>query len=135
MTYVFDACALIAFINHEPEGAKVKDLLRSVESGGSELYISIVNLTEVYYNFIRSDGLELANEIMEEVRYLPIKIIDVIDEKVYRETARLKSCYPMSLADAFLSATAKRLDAAIVTKDSEIRAVEAGENLSVFWIN
>jgi hypothetical protein len=31
-------------------------------------------------------------------------------------------------------ATAKSLTATVVTKDSEIRAVEQGENFSVLWI-
>ena len=112
----------------------VKDLLESAENGENELYMSIVNLAEVYYNYIRSDGLKDADVIMQEVEKLPVKIIDTISRIVYREAARLKTCYSMSLADTLLCATAKSLTAIVVTKDSELKEVEAGENISVLWI-
>jgi predicted nucleic acid-binding protein len=59
-------------------------------------------------------------------------IRDISDE-VYFETARYKARYSMSLADAFLCATAKSLAAVIVTKDSEIKPAEK-DGLSVLWI-
>jgi len=40
----------------------------------------------------------------------------------------------MSLADAFLCATAKSLSAVIVTKDKEIKPAEKDGHLSVLWI-
>ena len=135
MIYLLDACAMIAFLNQEPEGFNVKELFYSAETGENELYMSIINLTEVYYNYIRSDGLAEADAIMREIEKLPIKIIDTMNWIICREAARLKVQYSMSLADTFLCATAKSLSAVIVTKDGEIATVEAGENLSVFWIN
>jgi predicted nucleic acid-binding protein len=66
---------------------------------------------------------------------LPIDVINTVSNTVYRETARFKTGYSMSLADAFLCATAKSLSAAIVTRDGEIRPVEQQEKLSVLWIN
>jgi predicted nucleic acid-binding protein len=126
---------VISFINNEPEGFKVKELLCLAEAGKAELYMSIVNLVEVFYNFIRVDGLEIADEMMREVSSLPIKIIEVIDGKVFREAAKLKACYPMSLADVFLCATAKSLAATIVTKDKEIKTAEVRENITVYWLN
>ena len=135
MIYLLDACAMIAFINQEPEGFKVKELFYSAETGENELYMSIVNLTEVYYNYIRSDGLAEADVILREIEKLPIKIIDTINRTIYREAARLKVHYSLSLADTFLCATSRSIAAVIVTKDNEIKAVETGENLSVFWIN
>jgi len=65
---------------------------------------------------------------------LPIETITTISDTVYHETARYKARYSISLADAFLCATAKSLSATIVTKDGEIKPVEQAENLSVLWI-
>ena len=45
-----------------------------------------------------------------------------------------KARYPMSLADAFLCATAKCFSATIVTKDKEIKPVEESESLPILWI-
>jgi predicted nucleic acid-binding protein len=98
------------------------------------IYISIVNLVEVFYHFIRANGEEEAVEIMRELDELPLVMIDTISRTVYRETARLKARYSISLGDVFLCATAKSLSATVVTKDHEIEAVEQSENLSVLWI-
>jgi predicted nucleic acid-binding protein len=46
----------------------------------------------------------------------------------------MKVRYSMSLADTFLCATAKNIDATIVTKDGEIADAEKNEPLSVLWI-
>jgi predicted nucleic acid-binding protein len=121
MTYIFDACALIAFLAEEQGMGyeAVNDLFIRADTGNLLFYINIVNLTEVYYHFIRRDGMTVADEIMRGVEALPITIIDTIGSSVYRETARIKGGYSMSLADAFLCATAKNLNAVIVTKDHE----------------
>ena len=135
MIYLLDACAVIAFINSEPEGFLVKEILDRTETDEIKIYMSIINLVEVYYNLIRADGLDIADEIMRELKNLPITVISTVDEKVYREAARFKACYSMSFADVFLCATAKSLAATIITKDEEIRPVEEKEKISIYWIN
>ncbi|GHV47229.1 hypothetical protein AGMMS49546_36620 [Spirochaetia bacterium] len=134
MTYVLDACALVAFFNQETEGIKVKELLEHTKAGKHTLYKSIVNLVEVYYHFIRDRGKMAADELLENMKYLPIEVIDTISEAVYRQTAHFKSHYHISLADAFACAAAQCLDATLVTKDSEVEEAEEKEALSVFWI-
>jgi predicted nucleic acid-binding protein len=137
LIYVLDACALIAFLAEEiGEGYEAVDaLLVRTETEDMTICISIINLVEVYYGFIQKYGtVEAADEIMRNVSSLPIETITTISDTVYHETARYKAKYSISLADAFLCATAKSLSAAIVTKDGEIKPVEQAENLSVLWI-
>jgi predicted nucleic acid-binding protein len=136
LNYVLDACALIAYLNKEPEGIKVKSLFEHSDTEDISIFMSVFNLIEVYYDFIKKYRMvEQADEIMRQVNELPIEIIETVSHAVYRETARLKGFYHISLADAVACASAKSLGAAIVTKDGEIRAVEQGENLSVLWIH
>ncbi|MHC6203413.1 PIN domain-containing protein, partial [Breznakiellaceae bacterium SP9] len=54
MTYVFDACALIAFLDKEiGKGYEEVDaLLVRAEAGEITLVMGIVNLVEVYYGYI-----------------------------------------------------------------------------------
>jgi predicted nucleic acid-binding protein len=132
--YVLDACALIAMINGEAGFETVRDTFARAAAGECSVRMSIVNLVEVYYHFIRDIGSRAAEETMREVSALPLTVIDTISEAVYRETARFKSGYSMSLADAFACATALSLRATLVTKDSEVQAVEQNEILSVLWI-
>ena len=137
MIYVLDACALIAFLNEERGDSfeAVDRLFVRAGMGAISLCMNAVNLVEVYYNFIRSDGQAAAGEIMRGVDALPIEYITGIGSDIRREAARFKACYPMSLADAFLCATAKSYSAVAVTKDTEIEAAEQAEDISVLWID
>ena len=136
MTYILDACALLALLNEESgKGLEpVKDLLESATKGEAALCMSLINLVEVYYRYIQLKGVEIADAVMEQAKSLPINFIRDISDEVYFETARCKARYAMSLADAFLCATAKNLAAVIVTKDKEIKPVEKDGYLSVLWI-
>jgi predicted nucleic acid-binding protein len=134
LNYIFDACALISLLKKEAAFDQVKNLLIRAADGEITIYMSIINLAEVYYGFIRDAGEQEANKIMQPVSGFPITIINTISDTVYREAARFKAAYSMSLADVFLCASAKSLSAAIVTKDDEIKAAEQPETLSVFWI-
>jgi predicted nucleic acid-binding protein len=136
MIYILDACALIAFLAEEMgKGFEAVDALfdRAITEK-TTICISMVNLVEVFYHFIRANGEEKAVEIMRELDNFPVVVIDTISPDVYHDAARLKTRYPMSLGDVFLCATAKSLSATVVTKDREIEAVERSENLPVLWI-
>jgi PIN domain nuclease of toxin-antitoxin system len=136
MTYILDACALIALLNRElGKGYEtVKDLLDRAVTGEITLCMSLVNLVEVYYRIIQLKGVQTADTVMEPVKGLPIRFISDITDEIYIDTARCQARYPISLGDAFLCGTAKNLDAVIVTKDKDIKHAEESESLSVLWI-
>jgi len=136
MTYILDACALLAFFNKEfGKGYEtVRDLLDSATKEKVNLCMSPINLVEVHYRVIQIKGFDLADTVMEVIKSLPIRFIRDISDEVYFETARCKARYSMSLADAFLCATAKSFNAVIVTKDKEIKPAEEAEPLSVLWM-
>ena len=136
MNYLLDACALISLLNEERgKGYEpVRDLFYRAAAGEIALCMSRVNLVEVYYRFMQLKGVETANAIKEPVNSLPVRFISDITDEIYFETARYKARYAISLADAFLCATAKSLDAVIVTKDPEIKPVEEAESFPVLWI-
>ena len=136
MTYILDACAILALLNEELRKGyeTVRGLLESAVKGEAALYMSRINLVEVYYRYIQLKGSEVADKVMESVKDLPVRFISDISDEVYYKTAYCKAHYSMSLADAFLCATAKSLAAVIVTKDKKIKPAEEAESLSVLWI-
>jgi predicted nucleic acid-binding protein len=139
LTYLLDACALIAFLAEERGRGyeEVKELFNLAAAGEISITMGIINLVEVYYGFIRKYGTtDAADRIMSRVADLPLTVVSTISGTVYREAARFKATFSMSLADAFLCAQAKDLSAVIVTKDDEIKAAEqAGASaLAVFWL-
>ena len=133
-SYTLDACALIALLKGENGAVKVDDLFQQAVRGEAMLYISIVNLLEVYYGFIKDIGFAETTSILNTIDNTPLAVIDTISQKVYHEAARLKGAYRISLADAVGIATAIEQDSIFVTSDHhELEAVEDKEFLGFLW--
>jgi predicted nucleic acid-binding protein len=135
MTYFLDACALLAILKHEAGADVVNALFQRALDGEDVLFMSIVNLLEVFYGLIGDVGIERAKAIMAPLDDTPITIIDNISPSVYQTAARLKGTYRrVSLADCVGLATAADFSAAFVTCDHhEIKAMEQREALSILW--
>jgi ribonuclease VapC len=133
MTYVLDASAVIAIFQKEEGKEKVWNILSEAENGTASVYMSIVNLIEVNYNFYRDLGKEGADAILNKIYNLPLQIIDIIDKQVFDEASRLKGTYKMSLSDAIGLATAIHLSGVFVSSDGELKEPEAVEHAPVFW--
>jgi len=96
--------------------------------------MSIVQLLEVFYDRIYIAGIDEARSVVESILAGPIDIINTISYEVMYEAGRFKTSYSMSLADAFAAATAKSIDAVLVTKDDELRPAEEAGNFSILWL-
>ena len=135
MVYVLDACALIALLNEEEGYDNVDNLFHKAVAGNVSLYMSIINLIEVLYNYYRDEGPIKVSEIMTKVRLTPLNIISVISPAVCNEAYRLKGTYKISLADAIGAATAKEFSAQFVTSaHSELEPIEQHEPISFLWL-
>ncbi|GHV96730.1 hypothetical protein AGMMS50293_30500 [Spirochaetia bacterium] len=134
MTYVLDACAIIALINKEEGEDTVKDILKkATDEKDTVVCISVVNLIEVYYGFVRELGKDEARTILEKIYAAPITIIENINAPVYLEASRLKAAYLMSVADAIGLATAMSLSGVFVTADGEFEEAVAREQAPIHW--
>ena len=132
--YVLDACALIALLNREDGGESVREIIEQAKIGSSEVYMSIVNLFEVYYGMLRIYDEEVAESLILMVEASPIKVIATITREVLKEAGRLKVAYKMSVADSIAVAEASVSNGILVTSDHhELDAVEASENTKFYW--
>jgi predicted nucleic acid-binding protein len=131
--YVLDACALIALLDDEEGKDKIDELFTKARAGEISLYINIINLLEVYYGYIRVDGIESASKILAPISETPLKIVDVISQPIYQEAARLKGAFSISLADAVGLATAINFGGIFVTSDGEFKQVEPWEKAPLLW--
>lgn len=124
---VLDAWAVLALLQgEEPAAARVKDLLEEAERGERELFISLINLGEVFYRVGKVKGEPAAWETLETLRRLSLTIVPATEETVFA-AARLKIYHPISYADAFAVATAESLDAVLATGDPELE--QLGERI------
>jgi predicted nucleic acid-binding protein len=120
---VVDAWAALALLRGErPAELVVRRLLRRAFRGNLQLFMSVINLGEVYYRMHRIAGEIQATEGLRRLRRLPIEILPA-REVVVMEAARLKAGHPISYADAFAVATARLTRAGVLTGDPEILAL------------
>jgi uncharacterized protein len=130
---LLDSFALLAYLNKEKGYQKVRDMLADAQKTGEFNLMNEMNVGEVYYILFRKRGREQADYFLETIlAALPITIItntfnDVID------AAKIKAEYPLSFADCFAAALARKYDALIVTGDPEFKRIE--HIVALEWLN
>jgi PIN domain nuclease of toxin-antitoxin system len=133
MTFVLDACALLAFLNDEEGGEKIENILNQSADGESIVCMGITNLLEVFYGELREKGLEIAEVALSVIDAYGVTVVDTISVPVFRTAARIKADYRCSLADAIGLATAFDLSGTFVTSDGEMLPIDRQEPIDIFW--
>jgi len=134
LTYILDACSLIALFKKEKGADKVKVLLDEALAGQVDIYMNTVNLIEIHYLFYRALGKDKSTLILEQVYMLPIQFINTIDDVIFSETSRIKARYAIPLGDSIGLATAIKLGGTFVTADhSDFEEIEKIESIPFFW--
>jgi ribonuclease VapC len=117
---LLDAWAFLALLQkEEPAASRVHRLLQEAEVQQSELFLSIINLGEIYYSLGKAKGRPEADETLKTIYRLPITILPATDEMVLAAAA-LKMDYAISYAAAFAAAETKRRGFTLVTGDPEL---------------
>jgi len=129
--YVMDSFAIMAFFEDEPGAERVAEILKSLMARKAKAYMSVINWGEVYYNTLREEGVKTAEKVIEQLRKYPIELVDA-DLKLTYEAAKLKGRYKIAYADCFAAALSRKLNAVIVTGDSEFRKLE--DEYSIQWL-
>lgn len=114
MSYVLDACAMIAYLKGEA-GAPVVD--QAIRHPGRVCYAHAINLCEVYYDALRAGGEATATQAIEDLLAAGIVERGDIDRVFWRSAGTIKSRGRISIADSFCAALAQRLGAETVTSD------------------
>lgn len=119
--HVLDAWALLAMLlKEEPAAARVRQVIQEAhEDTHALLYVSIINLGEVFYRIGRDQGNEAAVKTISDLRQLGLIVLSATDDRVMA-AARLKMAHPLSYADAFAVAASKEVNGTLLTGDPEI---------------
>jgi len=134
MDYVLDACAVIALLNDEGGSDTVAGLITRAGVGTDRLFMSGIQVLEVYYDRIYIKGREYAETVLESLYTSPIIILSDVSRDIIQEAGRFKTSYSLSLGDTFAAASAKKLSATLVTRDQEMKAPEEAGEFSVLWL-
>ena len=128
---VLDSWAILAYVQAEPAGTRVKSLLIDAAEIERTLWMSSINLGEVWYLLARRNSADYASEKLSALAQIGIQRVDV-DWPMVMQAAEYKSRHKISYADAFAAALAKRQNAEFVTGDREFRVLE-GE-IKIHWL-
>lgn len=129
--YVLDTWAVMAYLEDEPSGEQIEDLMVTAHEEQIPIYMSVVNVGEVWYTFAREISEEEADTSVKTLRDLRIQFEDA-DWEITQEAARFKSQHKMPYADAFAAALAKIKKADLVTGDNEFKPLD-GE-IKISWV-
>lgn len=133
--FILDACALIALFDDERGADKVEDIIQKAKRNECIVYMNKLNLLEIYYGVYRDDGKIKAEDTLIRALNLPLKVIDKLDDNVFREAGRFKAKYKISLADSIALAEAKVRDAILVTADHhEFDVIDKNGEVMFYWI-
>jgi predicted nucleic acid-binding protein len=129
---VFDSWAVIAFLEGEPAGEKIADIIADAHENGTLLMMSVVNAGEVWYILARAASEHEADKGIDELRGLGITFVDA-DWNLTHAAARFKGKYKMSFADAFAAALARQEKGAVLlTGDAEFAQAEG--DVMILWV-
>lgn len=133
MIYVLDASAMIAYLRHEPGAAVVAVCLAEP---ANESYAHSLNLCEVFYDFRRSGGEQIAQQALGDLLALDIHARDDFSPEFWQAAGRIKAAHRrVSLADCFAITLAQSLGGSVLTSDHhEFDAVAAANFCPVTFI-
>lgn len=116
-TFVLDTSALFCLKEDEPGASDVEAILRNHGRKGS-VYLSFMSVMEFAYVLQQERGESESRRGLLQLKQLPLRIVES-DEPLGLAAARIKAAHRLSVADAWIAATAERLGATLVHKDPE----------------
>lgn len=122
--YTLDTSALIAYFADEPGAELVQALLIRAETRRVEISASFMSYMELLYRLWRQHGEKEGKLAYLRLKALAVKRIDQSEGLLLR-AARVKAEFDLSVADAWIAATALLTKSQLVHKDPEFRPLES----------
>jgi predicted nucleic acid-binding protein len=131
-SYVFDANALLDYVESGPGVAKVDGLLKAAARRHVALFISVMNLGEVFYWLWRERGEEAARRTVDAFSRLPLQIVSV-DLHQALKASEIKALHKIPYVDCVAAALATQQHATLVTSDRDFEKL--GRHFPILWIS
>ena len=124
--FCLDTSAILALRDDEPGAERVAMLLE----GTDPCFACFITRMEVLYRVWKDEGERSGRLAYEQLQSLPIQWVDQT-EPLLLEASRIKASHPLSVADAWIAATAILGRATLLHKDPEF---EAMTELDQVWL-
>ncbi len=130
-SFVLDASAAIQYLQAGPGAGKFEQLLADARRQQLLLFMSVLNLGEVYYLTWQRTGEETARQAVANLSHLPIQVIPV-DLLQSLKAGELKAVHKIPYVDSVAAALAFQQQATLVTSDRDFEKL--GRNFPILWI-
>lgn len=115
--FVLDTSALLTLHQDEPGSEEVEAVLMQYGKE-HDVWVCFISLMEFFYIIQQETGVEEARQSYASLKLLPLIVMES-DEELGLLAANIKAIHQVSLADAWIAATAERLGAQLIHKDPE----------------
>ncbi len=130
---LLDSFAMLAYLNKEKDFEKVREAMSEAQKSGDSVLMNEINVGEVYYILFRKRGPEKADYFIDTIlASLPILTVSNGFEDVV-DAAKIKAEHPLSYADCFAVASARKNNAIIMTGDPEFKKIE--QLVEIEWLD
>jgi len=122
-SYVLDTSAILALRGDEAGADRIEAILRDAAAGKARVLVSFMSRLELLYRISRDEGEESAAEALRLLDASGVEWVSC-DDEILRRAARLKAAGGLSIADAWIAATALLAGAPLVHKDPEFDPIQ-----------
>lgn len=120
---VLDTKPLVKLFAQEEGWEAVQKILAKIEDGEIEAAISVVTLTEIYYKYLQEKRPELAKTRTQNLRYaIYLKKLEIGEEAAVK-AGDFKGEYNVSIAEAFIAASAYLEGSTIISDDPDFKKI------------
>lgn len=126
--YLLDTSALLTLRDDEAGAGRVGELLERAQQGTVRCFGSFMSLMEVLYRVWRDEGEAAGQLAYEQCLALPIIWLHETPQ-LLKGAAAIKAAYPLSVADAWIAASAIEQGAILIHKDPEFKVVPVLQEL------
>lgn len=130
--FVLDASAAVEYLQKGQGTGKVEQLLTDALRQHLQLFISVVNLSEVFYLAWQRVGEEKARQTIANFSRLPVQIVGV-DLSQALKAGELKAVHKIPYVDCIAAALALQQNATLVTSDRDFEKM--GRHFPVLWLS
>lgn len=130
--YVLDSYAVLGYFLDEPCADTIAAILELAKKNETKIYMSWINLGEVYYMIQRRYGRKEAIELIENLKAWPVELVEVSNEQVIT-AGDVKAKFPLSLGDSYTAGLAIHVRGILLTADKEFQALE-NQLIKIHWL-
>jgi ribonuclease VapC len=128
---VLDSWAIMAYLEDEPAGEHVGEVIADANEENTPLLMCVVNVGEVWYIIARETSTTDAENSLLRLRELGIEFVEA-NWSLTHDAARYKSKHRMAYADCFAAALTRQKEAVLLTGDPEFKQIE--REITIDWL-